>query len=262
MKKYFEANKILWNKRTSINASSKFYALDEFKKGKSSLNFIELEALGNIKGKSILHLQCHFGQDTLSLARMGAKVTGVDFSPRAITLANELNNELNLDADFICCNVYDLKKYLNKKFDIVYTSYGVIGWLPDLNKWADIISFFLKPGGMFFMVEFHPFIWMYDNEFEKIKYSYFNSGVIEEKIKGTYSDRDAEIEETEYGWNHSLSEVFSSIINKNLKVTEFNEYPFSFYNCFPDMFKGKDGFYRIKKFQNFFPLMYSMKAIK
>ncbi len=262
-KNYFEANKLLWDKRTEINSKSGFYGLDEFKKGKSSLNFVELKALGDVKGKSLLHLQCHFGMDTLSWARLGAQVTGVDFSEEAIKLARELNNKLNLNTNFICSNVYDLKEKLDKKFDIVFASYGVIGWLPDLNKWAGIINHFLKPGGIFFLAEFHPVIWMYDSELKNLKYSYFNLGQpIEEKIKGTYSDKTAEIEMTEYGWNHSLDEVFNSLKNNGLKVESFNEYPFSFYNCFPDMVKGKDNFWRIKRFENILPLMYSVKAIK
>jgi len=149
-KKYFNANKKLWNKRTSIHSKSKFYELKEFKLGKSSLNFVELEALGDVKDKSLLHLQCHFGMDTLSWSRLGAKATGVDFSDKSINLAKELNEELNLDAEFICSNIYDLKENLNKKFDIIFASYGVIGWLPDLNKWAEIINCFLKPKGFFF----------------------------------------------------------------------------------------------------------------
>ena len=261
--KYFESNKSLWNKRTSINTQSEFYGLEEFKKGKTSLNFVELEALGDVKEKSLLHLQCHFGMDTLSWARFGAKATGVDFSDEAIKLAKELNTELNLDAEFICSNVYDLKEKLDRKFDIVFNSYGVIGWLPDLNKWAEIINHFLKPGGTFFLAEFHPVIWMYDSEIKNLKYSYFNSGnPIEEKVKGTYADKNAEIEMTEYGWNHSLDEVFNSLKNNGLQVESFNEYPFSFYNCFPDMVKGKDNFWRIKGFENILPLMYSLQAIK
>jgi 2-polyprenyl-3-methyl-5-hydroxy-6-metoxy-1,4-benzoquinol methylase len=105
--------------------------------------------------------------DTLSLARMGAKVVGVDLSDTAIQEAKKLNNDLGLDADFICCNVYDLENHLNEKFDIVFTSYGVIGWLPDLNKWAEIIAHFLKPGGFFYMAEFHPVVWMLDEDFRE-----------------------------------------------------------------------------------------------
>jgi SAM-dependent methyltransferase len=260
---YFDANKELWNKRTLINAGSEFYGLEDFKKGKTSLNFVELEALGDVKGKSFLHLQCHFGMDTLSWARLGAKVTGVDFSDEAVKLAKKLNEELNLDAEFICSNIYDLKDNLEGKFDIVFASYGVIGWLPDLNKWAGIINHFLKPGGIFYLAEFHPVIWMFDSELKNLKYSYFNSDdPIKEKIRGTYSDRNAEIELTEYGWNHSLDEVFNSLKNNGLKIESFNEYPFSFYDCFPDMVKGEDNLWRIKGFENILPMMYSVKAFK
>jgi len=261
--KYFDANKDLWNKMTPIHANSEFYGLKEFKEGKNSLNFVELEALGDVKGKSLLHLQCHFGMDSLSWARLGAKATGIDFSDEAINLAKNLNKELNLDAEFICSNVYDLKENLNKKFDIVFTSYGTIGWLPDLNKWAEIVFHFLKPGGTFFIAEFHPVIWMYDNGIKNLKYSYFNSGEpIEETNEGTYADRNAGIKMTEYGWNHSLDEVFNSLKNNRLTVESFKEYPFSFYNCFPGMVKGKDSYWRINGFENVLPLMYSLKAKK
>ncbi len=132
--RYFEANKVGWNKRTYVHKKSSFYDVSSFKAGKSSLMPIELEEMGNVRGKSLLHLQCHFGMDTLSWAREGAKVTGIDFSDEAINYANELSKELNIPAHFICCNLYDLSTHLDKKFDIVFTSYGVIGWLPDLDK--------------------------------------------------------------------------------------------------------------------------------
>ena len=151
---YFEQNKDSWNKRTAVHKESAFYDLDSFKKGKSALNKIELEELGDVTGKSLLHLQCHFGMDTMSWARAGADCVGVDLSDEAINLAKEINSELNLHTGFICCNVYDLKQHLDKKFDIVFTSYGTIGWLPDLDKWAEIVAHFLKPGGIFYIADF------------------------------------------------------------------------------------------------------------
>src|SRR3954453_14494479 len=139
---YFEANKEGWNKRAIVHKDSSFYDIDSFKAGKSSLNKIELEELGNVKGKNLLHLQCHFGMDTLSWAREGAIVTGIDLSDEAIKTAKELSNELNIPAQFICCNVYDSLQHINQQFDIVFTSYGVIGWLPDLDIWCSIIAIF------------------------------------------------------------------------------------------------------------------------
>src|SRR3569833_2969415 len=171
---YFEENKKLWNQRTTVHKDSSFYDVTSFLGGKSSLNEIELREIGDVKGIKILHLQCHFGMDSLSLARMGADVTGVDLSDAAIEEARKLNEELSLGAKFICCNVYELKNHLEEQFDIVFTSYGVIGWLPDLNKWAEIIGHFLKPGGFFYMAEFHPVVWMLDEDFKEVKYSYHN----------------------------------------------------------------------------------------
>ena len=149
--KYFNTNLRRWNELVGINAKSKFYDLDGFKSGKSSLLPITRKEIGNVDGKTLLHLQCHFGMDTLSLARLGAKVTGVDFSNKAIKLARQLSEELNIPAKFIETNIYDIPDILHEKFDVVFTSDGVICWLPDLYKWAEIIDYCLKPGGTFYI---------------------------------------------------------------------------------------------------------------
>ena len=259
---YFEENKLSWNKRTAVHKDSAFYDLASFKKGKSSLSKIELEELGDVKGKTLLHLQCHFGMDTMSWEREGAIVTGVDLSDEAIKLANEIRTELGLDAEFICCNVYDLKDHLDKKFDIVFTSYGTIGWLPDLDRWAEIVSYFLKPGGTFYIADFHPALWMMDDNFEYIKYSYFNTQVITEEISGSYSDRNAPIRSTEHGWNHPFTEIFNSLLKYDLQIIQFNEFPYSTYNCFNNLEQGEDGMWRIKGMNEKLPMMYSIKARK
>ena len=261
-KKYFETNKDLWNKRVSIHVSSDFYDVASFKKGKTSLNKIELEALGNVKGKSLLHLQCHFGMDTISWAKEGAVVTGIDFSEEAIKTAKNLAAEMNVESNFVCSDVYELPQHLEKKFDIVFTSYGVIGWLPDLEKWASVISHFLKPGGTFFMAEFHPVLWMMDDNFTGLVYSYFNDEVIETGKQGTYADNNAPIHSLEYGWNHSLEEVIGNLLKQGLQITSFKEYPYSNYNCFSNTVQGNDGFFRIKGLENKLPVMYAIKAIK
>ena len=159
---FFESNRESWNKRTAVHKDSAFYDLDAFKKGRSSLNAIELEGLGDVSGRSLLHLQCHFGMDTLSWQRLGAQCVGVDLSDEAIKLAREINTELGLDARFVCCNVYDLPEHLDGSFDIVFTSYGTIGWLPDLDKWAAVVARYLTPGGVFYIADFHPVLWKMD----------------------------------------------------------------------------------------------------
>ncbi|SRR5690606_32986738 len=259
---YFDANKELWNKRTAVHRDSSFYDLAGFKAGQAVLTPIETTELGDVNGKTMLHLQCHFGMDSLDWARRGAKVTGVDLSDVAIDEARKLNDELGLDAKFICSNVYDIEQHLDEKFDIVFTSYGVIGWLPDLDKWAAIISKYLKPGGTFYMAEFHPVVWMFDDEFTHIKYYYENREVIETESKGTYTDRDADIVAKEYGWNHSISEVLNSLLNQGLKLKHFNEFSYSPYPCFNNVVQGEDGNWRIKGMEGKIPMMYSLSAIR
>ncbi len=259
---YLEINKQSWNNRTDAHLQSDFYDLQNFIKGKSSLNTIELDLLGNLKGKSILHLQCHFGQDTISLNRLGAEVTGVDLSDKAIENAKKLAKETNTNATFICSDIYDLPNHLNKQFDIVFTSYGTIAWLPDLNKWGKIVSHFLKPSGKFIFVEFHPFVWMFDDDFEKISYSYFNAGEIIEIESGTYADRDAKIVQKNITWNHSISEVINSLMKNGMEIKSFNEFDYSPYNCFNQTVEAEPGKYRIKHWGNKIPMVYSVLATK
>ena len=260
--KYIEVNKSLWNGKTEIHIKSDFYDVDSFKKGKSSLNHVELEGLGDVKGKSLLHLQCHFGLDSLSWSRLGAKVTGIDLSDKAIDTAKQLNDELGLDAKFICSDLYSSPEVLSEKFDIVFTSYGTIGWLPDLNKWAEVISHFLKPGGIFFMADFHPFMWLFDKNYEKIIYPYFNLGAIVEENQGTYAKWEADFRHKSYEWNHSLSDLISSILKQKFTVESFKEYPYCFHDCFNKAEQGKNGFWHIKGYEGMIPMMYSIKAIK
>lgn len=259
---YIEINRQSWNKRTEVHLKSAFYDLDNFLKGKSSLNDIELNLLGDIKGKSVLHLQCHFGQDSISLGRLGADVTGVDLSDKSIDSAKQLAKQTDSNAKFICCNIYDLPEHLNQKFDIVFTTYGTIGWLPDLDRWAKIISKFLKPGGKFVFAEFHPVVWMFDDYFEKIGYNYFNSGPIAETQTGTYADRDAELTLSGVSWNHGISEVLNSLINNGLEINSFDEYDYSPYNCFEKTVEFEPGKFRIKHLENKIPMVYSICATK
>ena len=259
---YLKINKQLWNNKVKIHVESDFYNNDHFIKGKSSLNPIELELLGNVEGKSILHLQCHFGQDTISLSRMGAKTVGVDLSDKAIATAKQLSKQTNTDAEFICSDVYDLPKHLNQQFDIVFTSYGTIGWLPDLDKWAKIVSQFLKPGGQFIFVEFHPVVWMFDDDFKTIAYNYFNVEPIVEIEEGTYADKNADIKQQAVSWNHDLSEVLNSLIKNGISILQFNEYDYSPYNCFNETMEVAPNKYRIKHLGDKIPMVYSLVGEK
>lgn len=257
-KNYQEINRKLWNEKTHIHIESEFYAMDKFLAGETSLKEIEIELLGNVKGKTILHLQCHFGQDTLSLARMGAKVTGVDISDVAIEKAKILSTQMNLPATFVTSDVYDSPNHIQQKFDIVFATYGTIGWLPDINKWAETVQHFLKPGGKLIFIELHPYIWMYDGAFKTILFSYFNGEPIVEENAGTYADHSAPIQMEEIGWNHALSEVIEALLAQKLKLTHFKEYNYSPHNCFLGMEEIGTSRYIIKHFGDKVPLTYSL----
>lgn len=262
MKNYLQTNKQLWNNKTEVHVNSEFYDNENFIKGKSSLNSIELELLGDVKDKSILHLQCHFGQDTISLSRLGAKTVGVDLSDKAIETAKDLAGKTKTSAEFICCDVYDLPNHLNQQFDIVYTSYGTIGWLPDLDKWAKIINQSLKPGGQLVFVEFHPVVWMFDYDFNKIEYSYFNVEPIVEIEEGTYANKDANIKQESVCWNHDLAEVLNSLIKNGLTINCFNEYNYSPYNCFNKTTEVAPNQYRIQHLGDKIPMVFGLVATK
>ena len=271
---YFEANKNLWNQRTAVHKDSAFYDLAGFKAGANVLSPIELNEIGDVEGKSLLHLQCHFGMDTMSFSRMGAKCVGVDLSDEAIRLAREINDELKLDAKFICCNVYDLlsEDWSASKapplegfgeaglFDIVFTSYGTVGWLPDLDPWATVIAERLKSGGIFYMAEFHPVVWMFDDDFTHIKYHYDNKELIVMEDQPSYTGDKNEITGKEYSWNHSISEVLNALINAGLKIEFFNEHTYSPYSNFKNSVETETGKWHIKGMEGKIPMVYSLRA--
>ena len=259
---YIEINKKLWDKKTEIHFGSEFYDNDSFLKGRDTLNSIELYLLGDVKGRRILHLQCHFGQDTISLARKGAIATGVDFSENAIEKAKQLNSTAGTNAKFIQNDIYKLPDILDEKFDIVYTSYGVVGWLADMQKWAQVIHHFLKPGGEFVLVEFHPVVWMFSYDFRQIEFNYMDDNPIIEELDGTYTDREASIREKSVTWNHGLGNVINSIIKTGMIISDFQEYNYSPYNCFNNTVKVSDRKFKINGLEDKIPMVYSVKAIK
>lgn len=265
--KYFEFNQKRWNERVNINSKSKFYDLEGFLKGKSSLLPVEVKELGDIKGKKILHLQCHFGMDTLSLAKKGAIVTGVDFSHEAIKLANKLSEDLKIPAEFIEANIYDLSDIFEEKFDIVYTSYGVLCWLPDLEKWAELINHTLKQNGVFYIVESHPFGFLIDEEYDlrfQTGYPYFNEGIaIKFQDESNPIDPSKKLNNTiSFEWIHPLSSIINSLLENNLQIEFLHEFPYTFFPIHPSMKKREDGYYYFENDKFNVPMMFSLKARK
>lgn len=259
---YREINRNSWNDKVDAHVESDFYDLEAFRGGKNSLKEIELPLLGDVHGNSILHLQCHFGQDTLSLQRMGARCVGVDLSDKAIEKARELNDELGMDARFVACDLYDAPQHIDEKFDVVFTSYGTIGWLPDLQRWARVISAFLKPGGKLVFVEFHPVVWMFDSDFKNIEYRYFKSEPILEEEEGTYADREADFSTKSVSWNHGLGEVVTALLGAGLSINSFQEYDYSPYDNFKNMIEFEKGKFRLGHPGDKIPIIYSLTASK
>lgn len=262
MENYKEINREQWNQRVEPHVESEFYDVAGFINGQSSLKETEIALLGDITGKRILHLQCHFGQDSISLARMGASVVGADLSDKAIDKARELAELTQTDATFVCCDLFDLPQHLEGEFDIVFTSYGTVGWLPDLDRWASVIQHFLKPGGKFVFVEFHPVVWMFDDDFQKVGYRYFKSDPIVETTSGTYADRDAPIRATSVSWNHGMSEVIGSLLRHGIQLQDLQEYDFANYDCFAHTVEFEPGKFRIQHLGNNIPMMYSIVGTK
>ena len=269
MDKYTQANRILWNAWTKIHEDSEFYNLTGFKAGQSSLKSIEVEELGDVGGKSLLHLQCHFGMDTLSWARLGAQVTGVDISDEAITLARSLAEELNLDARFVCADIYDLPKNLDGQFDIFFTSYGILCWLGDLTRWGQIIAHFLKPGGIFYIVEIHPFSdtldWQKDKPELSVRFPYFHVPEPESfDAETSYAGPDTQKTEpiTNYQWFHSLSDIVNALIGAGLRIEFLHEFPVTVFQQLPFMKQNADGWWRLPEGLPEIPLLFSLEATK
>ena len=234
--------------------------------GNDSLKAPELALLPNdLSGLNILHLQCHFGQDTLSLARRGARVTGVDLSDAAIAAANDLRDRAGLDARFINCDLYSLPDHLDEpaSFDLVFTSYGTITWLPSLERWTRVIAHFLKPGGRFIFAEFHNLAYLWNDDRTAIKYPYFNDQPIVEAITATYTDGEGDIRGQEVNWDHPISRVITALIDAGLTLDSFDEYDYSPYNCFDDMVPaGEEGHWWLKQLPGLIPLVYTLAASK
>jgi len=268
MNKYYDSNRDMWDDFAELHKNSEFYDLDGFRAGKSTLYDFELADLGDVAGKSLLHLQCHFGLDTLSFARLGAKVTGADFSPKAIRIARSIAEELSIDARFIESEVHRLPENLDDSFDIVYTSAGVLCWLKDLKGWGKVAAHFVKPGGFFYIREFHPFAHVFDDESEptekpRLRYPYFpHEKPMRFDDPGSYASKNDPTVYTSYEWSHPMSEIVNSLTNAGLTIESLNEFNFNTYNSHPWLKQSEDGFWRYPDMEGGMPLMFSIRARK
>ncbi len=268
------ANRELWDGWTELHVPSDFYDVEGFKKGRETLDAVELDgvlgAVGEIRGKSLLHLQCHFGLDTLSWARRGARVTGVDFSEKAVAHARRLAGEVGLEARFLLADVTDTEAMVTalggERFDVVFTSHGVISWLPDLRPWARTVAATLRPGGTFFLGDSHPFCWMFDDEVVepelRIRFDYRNPMALRYEEKGSYAVPDADFRGVSHSWQHTFEEIVGALIEAGLTVTSLREYDYLFWRWFPWMIKDDEGRYRLPEGMPRIPLMFSLTATR
>jgi ubiquinone/menaquinone biosynthesis C-methylase UbiE len=267
---FIEANHRHWDEVVPIHIAAKSYDVAGFKAGKNKLKPIELAELDDIRGKTMLHLQCHFGIDTLCWARNeGAIVTGIDFSVPAIETARALATECGIEARFIVSDVYSLPDTLDEQFDIVFTSYGALCWLPDIERWARVAAHFVKPGGIFYVAEFHPIVGIFDDkETAKdfhVRHPYFPP---EQPLRwegyGDYTDRSAKLQnDVTYEWPHPTSAVLTALINAGLRIDFFHEFPWTPWAQLPSMMQQvSENQWRLAERDGSLPLVYSIKATK
>lgn len=253
---YIHLNREAWNERTKVHVNSTFYDVEGFLNGQSSLKEIELSEVGDVCGKKLLHLQCHFGMDTLSWARQGAQVTGVDLSSESIRFANDLKQKASLDAEFICSDVYEFEHQTSTIYDIVYVSYGALNWLPDINRWARVVARSLKPGGHLHLIEFHPVFDLFSGD------PYFDSQdpIITEE--GTYTENCEGSMSKMVTWSRSIGDVVNALISQGMTMNHLHEFPFSPHNCSEDFEEKEKGRYYWKNTKYPIPITYSIKATK
>ena len=264
-------NRDLWDAWARINTASDFYDVASFRDGRRPIRLrdYERDEIGPVEGRTLLHLQCHFGMDTLSWARLGAIATGVDFSEVAIAAARALAAEVGVPASFVVSNLYDLPDVLDGEFDIVYTSRGVLGWLPDIVGWARVAARFVKPGGLFYVTEIHPVAQVFldegvaPGELRPVYPYWSHEAPITFEAHGSYADRDAPTDGlVEHGWNHSLGEIVTALIDAGLRIElvhefDFVEWPVEF------LVEGDDGRYRLPPGTlGQLPLFFSIRATK
>jgi SAM-dependent methyltransferase len=264
----FAANRRMWDERVGIHLRTEFYDVENFLAGENTLLPIEREELGDVSGKSLLHLQCHFGMDTLSLARMGARVTGVDFSGEAVRAARELAERAGIEARFVESNVYDLPGHLQGEFDVVFTSYGALCWLPDLARWGELVARYLKPGGTFYVADVHPFLSTLDDDSTpdhiRVRHPYFKtSRPLVFNFAGSYAEGDAKTVHNEsHEWPYSLHEVVEALRVPGLRVEFVHEFPLCCFARFPWLVKGDSRWWRLPDGIPEFPMTFSLKAFK
>jgi SAM-dependent methyltransferase len=266
-----EANRRQWDERAPLHVTSEFYDLDGFRAGRSTLREVEVEEVGDVTGRELLHLQCHFGLDTLSWARRGARVTGLDFSESAVEAARALAVAERIDAEFVCANVYDAVAALSARtYDVVYTGIGALCWLPDIDRWGATVGALVKPGGSLYVFEHHPFIGALGmgDHFTDLRFEYAYDSDAQQPMRwdgpGSYAVPDAAtVHNVAYEWNHSLGTIASGLIAHGLVLEFLHEHPFMLWQRWPFLVEAEPGIWRLPaEYEARLPLMFSLRAAR
>jgi SAM-dependent methyltransferase len=262
-----ETNRARWDERVAIHTASDFYDQERFRRVRDVLRDFEVAEVGDVTGRSLLHLQCHFGQDTLSWAHRGAaRVVGLDFSEPAVEAARELAAELGYGPDraaFVAADVYDAAEAVpDASYDIVYTGIGALNWLPDLERWADTAASLVAPGGFLYLAEFHPLTdTLDDGTGARIVHDYFSRDAWVDEVPGTYTDFDAPtVNNRSVEWQHPLGDVVSALAGAGLRIDFLHEHDMTMFQRFAALRRGDDGYYRFPGDRPRVPLMYSLRA--
>ena len=257
-----DINRAMWDERVPIHTKSDFYDVEGFLDGRSSLRAFETTELPDVAGRTLVHLQCHFGLDTLSWAREGAHVAGLDFSEPAIAAARDIAARAGLAADFVAADVYDAPEALgNRRFDVVYTGLGALNWLPDLERWAHVVRKLLNPQGRLYLVEFHPFAATLADDELTVAYPYFGGEPLHFQDEGTYADLTAETTHNRsLEWNHGFAQVLTAILGAGLQIELLHEHDHTLVQRWPFLEPRDDGTYHLPSERPSLPLMYSLVA--
>jgi len=262
MSDWLALNRRMWDERVPIHLASRFYDVPGFLAGRSTLRDFERTEMGPVSGLDLLHLQCHFGLDTLSWAREGARVTGLDFSTPAIAAARELAGRAGIEARFVVGDLHDAPAVLGGRFDVVYTGLGALNWLPDTGAWARVVAACLRPGGRLLLVEFHPFTYVFADEALSVEHDYFHrvEGDCYEDA-GTYADPAAVTRHNRsVEWNHPLGDVVTALLAAGLELEGLREHDWTLFARWPLLVRDAAGHYRMPEGRPRIPLMYSLRA--
>ena len=269
MEEFFAANRRNWDERVAIHRrdATGFYDVARVLDGHDKLDAIVAAEIGEVEAKRVAHLQCHFGLDSICLARRGARVTGLDFSPAAIAEARRLAARTGVDADFVEGNVYDADRLLGPEFDLVFVTWGAINWLPDIARWAKVVAALLKPGGQLYLAESHPtilcFDWVDDRIGPRFDWRTPIDRPLKEDLPTTYNGAPDVLEHRRtYEWMHPLSSILNGLIGAGLCLDRLTEHAALVWPLFPNMAKGPDGLYRLPADHPQLPLAFSLRARK